>query len=90
MAQSIKEWERVRFDERVGAAFDKAQVGGGFLGQEPFVAEADEPVGNILSVKSEIFGFKLFAAPPIADADVNKDALLREHVEEGLICCIHD
>jgi hypothetical protein len=46
MAQSIQEWERVCFDQRVSAALDKTQVGGGFLGKEPLVTEADEPVGN--------------------------------------------
>jgi hypothetical protein len=49
------------------------------------VAETNEPVGNILGIESQIFGFELLATAPEADADIDENALAREHVEQVAI-----
>jgi len=85
MAEAIQKRERVGFDESVSAPFDEAPVRGGFLRQKPFVAEADEPIRNILGIQPQIFGFELLATAPEADADIAENALARERVEQGAI-----
>ena len=82
VAESVEERERVAVDERMGAALDEREVGGGGFGQKPFVAEADQPVGDSVGREPEIFGPEFLAAAPVAHADVDEHALAGEDVEQ--------
>ena len=48
-----QEREGVGLDQRVGAALYQGQRGGALLGQEPLVAERDQPVGDVAGVQAE-------------------------------------
>jgi hypothetical protein len=34
---------------------------------EPFVAELDQPVGDVCGIKAEVFGVESFATAPVTD-----------------------
>jgi hypothetical protein len=81
VTESVEKRKRVAFDERMGAAFDQGEAGGGFPGEEPLVAEADQPVGHHIGFEPDVFGPEFLAAAPVAHADVDEHALTGEDVE---------
>ncbi len=60
VAESPEEGEGALVDDGMGAAFDEGEFGEGFLGQEFFVAEADEPLADLFGRKAEVGGDELF------------------------------
>jgi len=53
MSQSVQEWERAGFDQGMSPSFHQRQCGRGLFGQEPFVSQADEPVGDVIGDEDE-------------------------------------
>ena len=74
MGQAVEERERVGFDQRMRPAFDQRQCRRGFLGQQPLVTQADEPVRNLVRFQPDVFRLEFLVCPPVADGDTDEDA----------------
>ena len=81
VGQAVEERERVGFDQRVRPAFDQGQCRRGFLGQQPLVTQADEPVGNLVRFQPDVLGLELLVRPPVADGDIDEHAFPREGLQ---------
>ena len=55
MTQAIEEGEGVGFDQGMSAAFDHSQSCQCIFGQQAFVAEADELVGQVFLLQTDVF-----------------------------------
>lgn len=78
----------------MGSRLDKAEAGQGITGEQAFVPETDEAVGHLVGVEAQVFGPELLRRPPVADADIDQNALAGEGVEYavcghgwGLLSC---
>jgi hypothetical protein len=81
MREAIEERERVAFHQGMSPAFYQGKMGGRVPGQEPFVAKADQPVGNCSLVQPDILGLELFATAPVADRDIQEHTFAGQDIE---------
>ena len=82
VSEAVQERERVGFDQGMRPAFDQGQRRCGFLGQQPFVPETDEPLRDLVRGQSEVFRPELLVRPPVTDGHIEEHTLAGEDWEE--------
>ena len=55
MTQPIEEREGIGFDQGMSAAFNDSQVRQCIFGQQAFVTQADELVGQVFTFQADVF-----------------------------------
>ena len=72
------------FDEGMGAALDESEIGEGFLGEKPLVAETHETLADLVRIETEVGGAELLVEARVTHAGVDEDTLAGEDGQEVL------
>jgi hypothetical protein len=82
VTDAAEEREGALFDEGMGAALDEGELGEGLLGEKALVAEAHEPLADLVRFESEIGGTELLVEAGVTHAGVDEDTFAGEDGEE--------
>ena len=82
MADAAEERKRALIDDRMSARFAQGEGRERFLGQQPLVAEAHEPVADLFGIEAEVSRIEFLVKARVTHADVDEHALAGEHIED--------